>query len=187
VWAEASTVLRAVEANFFCNCSCLYIPSDNRIRHVPKFRPLSCSKLSIGNLLLYWKWKPYPRVVFRMSGFISVCTRRLLLVESSDLRPRNQYSLVRAIPNGLRFVKICLCEVSLVPRCSPRFFTYFKGKYTLFIRTGGHVRIRAANRFGSVNYSPFCKPVSIATRMVCRFCKATLGSLSVASAAVSVR
>jgi hypothetical protein len=31
VCAEASTVLRAVAADFFCNCWCLEIPSDNRI------------------------------------------------------------------------------------------------------------------------------------------------------------
>jgi hypothetical protein len=35
VWAEASTVLRAVAADFFFNCWCLEIPSDNRIQHVP--------------------------------------------------------------------------------------------------------------------------------------------------------
>jgi hypothetical protein len=87
--AEASTVLRAVAADFFFNCWYLEIPSDNRIRHIPRFffkshfylqsvlvhsancvRPLSCARLSIGNVLefLCWKWKPYPRVVFRKSG-----------------------------------------------------------------------------------------------------------------------
>jgi hypothetical protein len=34
--AEASTVLRAVVADFFFNCWYLEIPLDNRIRHVPK-------------------------------------------------------------------------------------------------------------------------------------------------------
>jgi hypothetical protein len=33
--AEASTVLRAVAADFFFNCWCVEIPSDNCIRHVP--------------------------------------------------------------------------------------------------------------------------------------------------------
>jgi hypothetical protein len=67
VCAEASTVLRAVAADFFFNCECLENPSDNRIRHVPKVRPLSFAKLSIGSVIgfLCWKWKPYPRVVFR--------------------------------------------------------------------------------------------------------------------------
>jgi hypothetical protein len=36
MFAEASTVMRAVAADFFCNCWYLEIPSDNRIRHVPK-------------------------------------------------------------------------------------------------------------------------------------------------------
>jgi hypothetical protein len=34
--AEASTVLRAVAADFFCNCWCLEIPSNNRIRNTPR-------------------------------------------------------------------------------------------------------------------------------------------------------
>jgi hypothetical protein len=33
---KASTVLRAVAANFFCNYWYLDIPSANRIRHIPK-------------------------------------------------------------------------------------------------------------------------------------------------------
>jgi hypothetical protein len=34
--AEASAVLRAVTADFFFNCWYLEIPSDNRIRHIPR-------------------------------------------------------------------------------------------------------------------------------------------------------
>jgi hypothetical protein len=34
--AEVSTVLRAVAADFFFNCWCSEIPSDNRIRHIPR-------------------------------------------------------------------------------------------------------------------------------------------------------
>jgi hypothetical protein len=35
-------------------------------------RPLSCARLSIGNILefLCWKWKLYPRVVFRKSRLV---------------------------------------------------------------------------------------------------------------------
>jgi hypothetical protein len=46
--AEASTVLRTVAADFW---------------------------LSIGNVLkfLCWKWKPYPRVVFRKSDLFECC------------------------------------------------------------------------------------------------------------------
>jgi hypothetical protein len=36
VSAEVSTVLRAVEADFFFNCWCLEIPSENRIRYVQR-------------------------------------------------------------------------------------------------------------------------------------------------------
>jgi hypothetical protein len=35
--AEASTVSRAVAADFFFSCRYLEIPSDNRIRHIPRF------------------------------------------------------------------------------------------------------------------------------------------------------
>jgi hypothetical protein len=34
--AEASAVLRAVWGDFYFNCWYLEIPSDNRIRHIPK-------------------------------------------------------------------------------------------------------------------------------------------------------
>jgi hypothetical protein len=34
--AEASNVLRAVAADFYFNCWYLEIPSDNRIRHIPR-------------------------------------------------------------------------------------------------------------------------------------------------------
>jgi hypothetical protein len=36
VCTEAGTVLRAVAADFFFNCWYLEIPSDNRIRHIPR-------------------------------------------------------------------------------------------------------------------------------------------------------
>jgi hypothetical protein len=41
-------------------------------------------------------------------------------VQSFDLRPSNKYILVRAIPSCFRLVKMCLCQVSLLSRCSPR-------------------------------------------------------------------
>jgi hypothetical protein len=66
---EASTTLRAVAV---FNCWYLEILSDNRIRYIPKVRPLSCARLSIGNVLefLCWKLMPYPRVVFRKSTLV---------------------------------------------------------------------------------------------------------------------
>jgi hypothetical protein len=71
VCAEASTVLGAVAADFFFNCWCLEIPLDNYSART-KVRPLSCARLSIGNILgfLRWKWKPYPRAVFRKSRLV---------------------------------------------------------------------------------------------------------------------
>jgi hypothetical protein len=36
VCTEAGTVLRTVALDFFLNCWYLEIPSDNRIRHVPR-------------------------------------------------------------------------------------------------------------------------------------------------------
>jgi hypothetical protein len=36
VYAEASAILRAVATDFFFNFSYLEIPSDNRIRHLPR-------------------------------------------------------------------------------------------------------------------------------------------------------
>jgi hypothetical protein len=45
--------------------------------------------------------------------------RSLLLVESFDLRPSNQYILVRVIPSCFPSAKMCLCQVSLLSRCSP--------------------------------------------------------------------
>jgi hypothetical protein len=35
--AEISTILRAVAADFFFNCWYLEIPSDSRIRHIPRY------------------------------------------------------------------------------------------------------------------------------------------------------
>jgi hypothetical protein len=71
--AEASTVLRAVASDFFFNCWYLGIPSDNRIRHISRCVHYHAQGfLSIGNVLefLCWKWKPYPRVVFRESSLV---------------------------------------------------------------------------------------------------------------------
>jgi hypothetical protein len=88
-------------------------------------RPLSCARLSVGNVLefLCWKWKPYPRVVFRKSILVRALMRSLLLVDSFGLRPSNQYILVKVIPSCFRFAKMCLCQVSLLSRCSPRYLT----------------------------------------------------------------
>jgi hypothetical protein len=69
--------------------------------------------------------------------------RSLLLVESFD------YILVRVIPSCFRFEKMCLCQVSLLSRCSPRYLISSSwGSCTLFTSTGGgggHVSLPAMN------------------------------------------
>jgi hypothetical protein len=71
--------------------------------------------------------------------------RSLLLVESFDLRSSNQKILVRVIPSYFRFAKMCLCQVSLLSRCSPRYLTSSWGSCILFIWTGRHVSLRVVN------------------------------------------
>jgi hypothetical protein len=39
------------------------------------------------------------------------------------LCPNNQYILVRPIPSCFHLVKMCLCQASLLSRCSPRYLT----------------------------------------------------------------
>jgi hypothetical protein len=63
--------------------------------------------------------------------------RSLLCVESFDLRPSNQDSLVRVIPSCFRLENICVCQVSLLSRCSPRYLTSSVwGSRTLLMCTG---------------------------------------------------
>jgi hypothetical protein len=76
--ADASTILRAVAADFFFNCWYLEIPSDNRIRHI---------------ILNNDSWKITYFHVYRMiiygvglvAGFIGLFTYRTTIVFSSLL------------------------------------------------------------------------------------------------------
>jgi hypothetical protein len=85
--------------------------------------------------------------------------RRLLLVESFDFRPSNQYILVRVIPRCFRFAKICLCHVNRLSRCSPR------GElHIVYMNEGAHFFscyvLCYMDRLGFVGFhSPFFKPV----------------------------
>jgi hypothetical protein len=47
--------------------------------------------------------------------------RSLFFVDSFDLHPSNQYILVRVISSCFHLVKMCLCQVSLLSRGSPRY------------------------------------------------------------------
>jgi hypothetical protein len=69
--AELNTALRIVAADFFFNCWCLEISSDNRIRST-EVNALSCARPSNWNFpeFLYWKWKPYPIVVSHKSKLV---------------------------------------------------------------------------------------------------------------------
>jgi hypothetical protein len=67
LWAKFPLISHqtAVAADFFFNC---WYSAHT------KARPLSCARLSTGNVLEFicWKWKPYPRAVFRKSRLVSV-------------------------------------------------------------------------------------------------------------------
>jgi hypothetical protein len=113
--------------------------------------------------------------------------RSLLLVESFELRPSDKYVLL--IPGCFLFVKMCLCQVSLLSRCSQRYLTSSWGSCALSIWTGAHCFSCGEcdmHRLVSVRYHyPFLNRFWIANRLVYRFCEAMTGSLSAASTAVS--
>jgi hypothetical protein len=48
--AEASTVLRAVAADFFFSCWYLEIPLDNRIQHIPRCVDYHAQGFRLGNV-----------------------------------------------------------------------------------------------------------------------------------------
>jgi hypothetical protein len=139
------------------------------------------SSLTVGGVwvlvFLCFMWKPYPRVVFRKPRLVWVLyMRSLLLVESFDLGPSNQYILVRGIPSCFRFAKMCLCQVSLLSEFISRYLTS-SGSCTLIIWTGGwggHISLRVVN----VTWSDldalafilnFFKQFRIAATLVCCF------------------
>jgi hypothetical protein len=103
--------------------------------------------------------------------------RSLLLVESFDLRPSNQYILVRVIPSCFHFAKMCLCQVSLLSRCSPRYLTSSSWEScTLFIWTGGHISLHVVNvMWIDLNSLALILHVLnlswIESRSVCSFCE----------------
>jgi hypothetical protein len=116
--------------------------------------------------------------------------RILLLVESFNFRPSNQYILVRMIPSCFRFAKMCLCQVSLLTRCSPRYLTSSSWRScTLFIWTVGHVSLRVVNvtwiDLDSLAFILHFLNLSwIASRSIYSFCEAMPGSLSTVTTAV---
>jgi hypothetical protein len=141
VCAEVNTVLRAVAADFFFNCWYLEIPSDNHISHVPM-----CVHCHAQGFPLETFWNFYvgnrihtPGLYSVSSDWFEYCFIRgsLLLDESFDLHPSNQYMLVRVAASCFRFAEMCLCRVSLLSRCSPRYLTSSSwGSCTLYMWRG---------------------------------------------------
>jgi hypothetical protein len=117
--------------------------------------------------------------------------RSLLLMDSFDLCPSKQYILVRVVRSCFQFAKMCLCHVSLLSRCIPRYLISSSWwSYTLFIWTGGHVSLHAVNVTWIV-LDPlafilnFSNQSRITSRFVYSLCEAMAGSLSMATTAVS--
>jgi hypothetical protein len=86
---------------------------------------------------------------------------------------------------------MCLCQVNLLSRCIPRYLTSSSwGSCTFFIWTGEQVSLRVENvtwiDLDSLAFIfHFLNQSLIAIKLVCSFCEAMAGSLSVASTAVS--
>jgi hypothetical protein len=111
--------------------------------------------------------------------------------DSRELRPSNQYILVRVRPSCVRSVKIWWCQVSFLSRWSPRYLTWSaQGSYTLFMWTGGHIPVRVVNVTWTDLSALACmrhlwSQVWIALRWVWSFREAMAGPLSDARIAVS--
>jgi hypothetical protein len=114
----------------------------------------------------------------------------LLLVESFDLRPSNQYILVRVSPSCFRFAKMRLYQVSFLSWFSPRYsISPSWESCTLFVWTGEQVSLVIVN-VAWTDLDPlafilqFLNRFYITSRLVCSFFEAMSGSLSVATTAV---
>jgi hypothetical protein len=109
-------ILIAVAVDFFFNCWYLEIPSDNHIQHIPKCVHYHAQGLRLEMFQNFYVGSGSRKVQIDLS--IVLYMRRLLFVESFDLHRSNQYIFVRVIPSCFRFMKICLCQISLLSRCS---------------------------------------------------------------------
>jgi hypothetical protein len=100
---------------------------------------LEVEAVSQSCILLSPDWFEYCFILYMKS---------LLLVERFDLHRGNQNILVRVIPSCFHFAKMCLCQVSLMSRCNPRYLTSSsRVSFTLFIWTEGegHVSLHVMN------------------------------------------
>jgi hypothetical protein len=114
-----------------------------------------------------------------------LCTRRFLLVGSFVLPPSNQYSiLVKTIPICFKFAKLRFCQVSLLLKCSLIYMIYsccLHGPRDTFL----FVNVTPTYLNPLVLFSIYFNNFWISARLVCSFCEAMAGSLSVATTAVS--
>jgi hypothetical protein len=90
--------------------------------------------------------------------------KSLLFVESFDLCPSNQYILVTVIPSCFHFMKMCLCQISLLSRCSPRYLISISGELHIVYMDQRACFFSCCesdvDRFASVSFhSSFFKPV----------------------------
>jgi hypothetical protein len=133
VCTEASIVLTAVAADFFFNCWCSEIRLDNHIQHEQR-----CVQYHVQTLKLEAFYDLYVGSGRRTPEFYSISPdwfvycfiyEKLLLTESFDLNPSNQYILVRVIHRSFLFEKI------FVPGKSPVSF-YLEQLYEVYMDQG---------------------------------------------------
>jgi hypothetical protein len=133
--------LRAVAADFFVNCCYLKIPSNNCIRHMTRCVLSGAQGFRLETLQNFYfgSGSRNPKLHSVSSDWFEYCFIHinLLLVESFDLRQSNQYILVRVIPSCFHFTKMCLCQVSVLQRCSRRYLTLSCGSSTFITWTVG--------------------------------------------------
>jgi hypothetical protein len=109
--AEASTVLRAVVEDFFFNCLCMNIPSDNCIQHIQRCVHYHVQSFQLKAFKDFYVGSPYWCQYCFIYEKFNACGE-------FDLCPSNQHILVRVIPSYFHFAKMCFCQVSLLSRCA---------------------------------------------------------------------
>jgi hypothetical protein len=116
--AEASTVLRAIAADFFFNCRYLEILAITVFDTYQGVCIIMRKDFYVGSGSrtpeLYSVSPDWFEYCFIYEKFVACRV---------GLRPSIQYILVRVIPSCFSFAKMCLCQVSLLSRCSPRYLT----------------------------------------------------------------
>jgi hypothetical protein len=107
--AGASTILRAVAADFFFNCWYLEIPSDDRIRYIPRcvhYHAQSCRLETIREFLC-WKWKPFPTKLFTFSKNVCVSGKAAVEMKSKVFDMVLCRCLIMAYKTAMSFAVNC--------------------------------------------------------------------------------